>query len=223
MAAIYIAICDDNIANRKQTERLLNREKDARVKSSRAIIYIESFGSTEALLRTPIKYDLFILEQSSTSFDVQDLSSQLRAVGVTAPIEICEHLTKEKVTELCNKADEWAQNKIIPIELRTETETRFVVHKDIVYIEDQKSFITAHLSDNSSVLMRTTIPQFAYQLSSYGCFAFCGKNIVNLAHIVSIDKNKVILRNEQILTIPFLSVSSFKQTFENYQKEHSHD
>ncbi len=57
---IYLAICDNNIADRKQLERLLEREKDRRLRENNDVLYIDSFGSEEALLATPVKYDIFL-------------------------------------------------------------------------------------------------------------------------------------------------------------------
>jgi hypothetical protein len=42
---IYIAVCDNNIADRKQLERLLEREKDKRLMENYDVLYIDSFWS----------------------------------------------------------------------------------------------------------------------------------------------------------------------------------
>ena len=47
--AVFIAILDDDPADRKQSERLLDRERDARAGKGE-VIYYDSYGSEEALL-----------------------------------------------------------------------------------------------------------------------------------------------------------------------------
>ncbi len=37
---MHLAVCDDNIADRKQTERLLGRESDQRINST-GVLYVE--------------------------------------------------------------------------------------------------------------------------------------------------------------------------------------
>ena len=82
----YIAICSDNVADRKHLERLLEREKDARLAKSRDVLYIDSFGSEEALLTTPIKYDIFLLDLSSGDEASLIVTEKLRSRGIAAPV-----------------------------------------------------------------------------------------------------------------------------------------
>ena len=56
MFILHIAICDDNIADRKQLERLLKRESDKRAAVS-GIVYTDSFGNAVARLANPMQYD----------------------------------------------------------------------------------------------------------------------------------------------------------------------
>ena len=53
---MHLAVCDDNIADRKQMERLLGRESDRRLNTT-GILYMDSFGNKEAILTTPMIYD----------------------------------------------------------------------------------------------------------------------------------------------------------------------
>ena len=55
---MHIAICDDNVADRKQLERLLSRESDARMAQS-GVFYTDSFGDT--MLGDPFLYSLIPL------------------------------------------------------------------------------------------------------------------------------------------------------------------
>ena len=87
---MHIAICDDNIADRKHTERLLGREADKRRNDVRAL-YIDSFGHVDALLRAPMIYDVFFIDYHSDELSGIKLAEKLRHAGVMAPIYICAH------------------------------------------------------------------------------------------------------------------------------------
>ena len=87
---IYVAICDNNIADRKQTERLLEREKDKRLHDCGDVLYIDSFGSEEALMATPIRYDIFFIDVTESSANGMDVAKRLRLKGIIAPIVLCQ-------------------------------------------------------------------------------------------------------------------------------------
>ena len=55
---MHIAVCDDNVADRKQLERLLKRESDKRAAST-GIIYTDSFGNSTSLLSHAIRCLLY--------------------------------------------------------------------------------------------------------------------------------------------------------------------
>ena len=75
---MHIAVCDDNIADRKQMERLLGRASDRRLHTT-GVLYIDSYGNVEAVMRSPMLYDAFFIE----------LARKLIDAGVTAPIVLC--------------------------------------------------------------------------------------------------------------------------------------
>ena len=81
----YIAICGDNAADRKHLER---REKDSRLATSYDVLYIDSFGSEEALLATPIKYDIFLVDLAEGSDSALNVAIKLRSRGIDAPVAL---------------------------------------------------------------------------------------------------------------------------------------
>ena len=69
---MHIAVCDDNVADRKQLERLLKRESDKRAAST-GIIYTDSFGNSTSLLSIPcntMPSILICLTEGTTGTDV---------------------------------------------------------------------------------------------------------------------------------------------------------
>ena len=81
---MHIAVCDDNIADRKQLERLLKRESDKR-KNDSGLIYTDSFGDSEVLSRTPMQYDLFFVDLTEDNSDANRGSRKtvrFRIIGI---------------------------------------------------------------------------------------------------------------------------------------------
>ena len=86
--AVFIAICDDDPADRKQFERLLSREKDARLKNDE-VIYFDTYGSEEALLPYFMKYDLFLIDISLCSRDGMMVATDLKNRGAEGLMILC--------------------------------------------------------------------------------------------------------------------------------------
>ena len=82
---MHIAVCDDNVADRKQTERLLGRESDSRIRTT-GNLYIDSYGNVESLKQAPMKYDLFFIDMTESGPDGAETAALLRQMGVTSPI-----------------------------------------------------------------------------------------------------------------------------------------
>ena len=59
---MHIAVFDDNIADRKQLERLLGRQSDRYQKEGKEHFYIDSYGNIEALMRFPQMYDIIFID-----------------------------------------------------------------------------------------------------------------------------------------------------------------
>ena len=85
---MHIAVCDDNIADRKQTERLLGRASDRRLHTT-GVLYIDSYGNVEAVLRSPMLYDAFFIDMTSGPVNGFQLARKLIDAGVVAPIILC--------------------------------------------------------------------------------------------------------------------------------------
>ena len=86
---MHIAVCDDNVADRKQLERLLKRESDKRAAST-GIIYTDSFGNSTSLLSNPMQYDAFYIDMCLTEgITGTEVANALIAQGVNAPIVMC--------------------------------------------------------------------------------------------------------------------------------------
>lgn len=85
---MHIAVCDDNIADRKQMERLLERASDRRIHTT-GVFYIDSYGNVDAVMRSPMLYDAFFIDMTSGPVNGFQLARKLIDAGATAPIILC--------------------------------------------------------------------------------------------------------------------------------------
>ena len=84
---IHLALCDTNFPDRKQMERLLARESDKRI--NECVIYMETYGSKEALLQSPRIYDAYFLDIPDSDYSAYQLAVDLQNKGITSPIVFC--------------------------------------------------------------------------------------------------------------------------------------
>ena len=56
---MHVAVCDDNVADRRHIERLLSRESDKRAGTPN-ILYIDSYGDKDHFLINPLKYNIIL-------------------------------------------------------------------------------------------------------------------------------------------------------------------
>ncbi len=213
---IYLAICDNNIADRKQLERLLEREKDRRLHEAGDVMYIDSFGSEEALLATPVKYDIFFIDITEGASLGMDIAKKLRHRGITAPLVLCQStvnytsyvnapediiyiekpVNAGQITHLVDVAGEWSKKKTPLIEVRCQNDTHFIKHSELVRAVSLDRFYTRLcLEDGTFLEMTDSISSLAKQCESYGCFIRCGSDIVNICHIRTSAGNGFLLTN----------------------------
>lgn len=213
---IYIAICDDNIADRKHLERLLEREKDSRLHSNSDVLYIESFGSEEALMRTPVKYDIFFIDMCESTCNGFDIAKKLRKNGIGAPIVLCSKtidytsfvntlsniifmnktLNSGQISHCIDVASEWSKNKTPLLEIRGMQDTHFIKYTDLIRATQKSKFVTEiAISDGAIIEIADSIKSIELLCKPFNCFMNCGKSFINISHITSSDNDVFILSN----------------------------
>jgi DNA-binding LytR/AlgR family response regulator len=222
--AFHIAICDDNVGDRKQMERLLKRESDKRAKDNN-VLYVDSYGSIPAIMRSPMIYDAFYIDMASGETDGAALALLLREAGVTAPIVLCVSsvdyrelfcayseverrniffLDKPiKKEELSASIDQISalKNQIMPtIELRGETITRYVEEDDIVYAKVDGRYIHVYLKDGSIISILSSITNLYSQLAAYTHYAAVSRSsMVNVIYLKKVSLTKLTLTNGTVI------------------------
>lgn len=204
---MHLAVCDDNIADRKQTERLLGREADKWIAQGDTL-YIESFGNVEALTKTPMVYDAFMIDVCHTvGVSSLQIVKALREKGVTAPmILMCSDVDYrnqdfEEGTRFIDKPFyaealhellcdvKYQLRKIVPnVELRGEDETFYIKESDILYAEEKGYFTHVTLTDGNVIKARCTANVLFQEIQrDHPDFVMpTYKSIINIQHITQI-------------------------------------
>lgn len=218
---MHVAVCDDNIADRKQTERLLHRESDRRAKVSEGL-YIDSYGNEKALLTKPMQYDIFYIDMCTTEgISGEQIAHRLYNAGVRVPIYMCcsqiDYRQFElpenvffidkplKVDALCASLDHAQERKIHAvsmIELRDNSETHYVTESEILYAIQKGNKVTVSLSDKQVVTLTTSIDNLTAQWQSFeNLFQANSKIIINVRHIDKIGLFHVYMQDGSKLSL----------------------
>lgn len=220
---MHVAICDDNIADRKQLERLLQRESDSRINST-GVLYIDSFGNDAALLSAVMTYDVYFIDVVSEEKNGLEVAWELRKSGVVSPIVLCSstiryssfqnqpdhiyHLEKPfkvaELTEKINIALGLKDSKEHTIEIRCDSTTSYVSPENIVYAMPQNHLTLICLKDGTKLPMLGTLNEFFYLVESDKKFIFSRKNlVVNIDYISALSLTRLKLITGEQFRIHF--------------------
>ena len=244
---MHIAVCDDNIADRKQTERLLGRQSDRFFRETGERLWIDSYGNVEAFMRYPQMYDgLFIdmRNEAPTGFEIVQM---LLDAGVVRPIILCISTIDYKkqyeesglsipnlmfiekpikVAELTALMDELRQIKGDPVptlELRGKDGTIYAKNDEIVCIRKKGAELHIFMEDGNTVVLIEDIVNFYDQCTIFP--QLCPVNdssIININHIKKISLAKVIMDNGKSYGISFSYRNAIKQAKELCQQKDTH-
>lgn len=169
-----IAICDDNIADRRHAERLLKRESDRIHSLGAESFVINCYGNTEKLYAMADTYDVFIIDMiDDPNENGMQIARTLRERGIPAPIILCSsvidyralsaesdsnffYLSKpyvaEPLIEMLGVCEKHLVRRIGGIELRTDGETLYVTAEEILYATPaEHGFLTVAVRDRGPV------------------------------------------------------------------------
>lgn len=210
---MHIAICDDNVADRKQLERLLKRESDRRF-SDTGILYTDSFGNASLLLANPMQYNLFYIDICQTEgTNGIEVTNALLAKGVQAPIVLCcssidysrysfpdtvfflqKPLQLSQLRASLDHALQLRERTEALIELRENTKTLYVTEPDILYAVESGSLLTVTLSDGRKITLATSARNFFSQIEQHPTFFAPGfKIILNGRYLKKLKFRKAIM------------------------------
>ena len=240
---MHIAICDDNVADRKQLERLLGRESNQR-KTTTGVFYTDSYGDCVVLGKNPMPYDLFFIDLTASNPDGLTFAISMRKFGVTAPIILCSssidyvsaisqlpespydfmHISKPinttELTAILDQAVLMLANRVPTIELRSDKETHYVQEDDIVYAVTEGQYVRVFLNDGIDILILTDMKNFYYGIEMYSHMVLLtDRALINIVHMENYTPFKVVLKNGvSLLSSPF-SAKYIKSALQMYHAE----
>ena len=237
---MHVALCDDNTADRKQSERLLQRESLARIPVT-GPLYVDSYGSAESLLTKPMQYDVFFLDICKSQENAVQIAEKLIQFGVKAPIVlICSEMDYRSMdlsfapadqilfldkpilrTQLAQTIDhalDCLSKAEHTIELRSQKETLYVVESDIMYAKEKGRNLLVTLSDGREVLIPSSASNLFGQIQHYPCF-LCPteKTLVNARHIKKTVFHKLIMKDGSSFYTNSSIIKYAKQVMPDYQ------
>ncbi|RKM62248.1 response regulator [Butyrivibrio sp. CB08] len=240
---MHLAVCDDNIADRKQTERLLGRQSDRIFKETGERIYIDSYGNVDAFMQRPQMYHGLFIDMVDGDTNGFEVLKKLLEVGIVRPIIMCSSsidyrkLAQEagldrdnvfflekplKVSELTAMVDTIKEltGVVIPtIELRGQKETIYAKGDDIICVtrsKPTKSELDVHLTGGRVISIIEDIVNFYDQCQIFP--QLCPVNdygIVNVNHIKKTSFGKVTMDNNVTLKVSFTYRNSIEITRRN--------
>lgn len=218
-SSLHIALCDSSPGDRKQMERLLDRESDKRVNTT-GVFYIDTFGSVEAILKAALVYDVYFLDSTDPLCDSYEIGKAIRNKGILSPIVFCistidyrnsgEILPNSvfinkpiKVSELTLILDEIIRQRIedhIPtIELRSSYESYYVTEKDIMYFTGRDFAITVKYVDGKERMATSSFDGLAGDTEIFSSFVKISKDaIINKNCIESVGINSVTMADGHV-------------------------
>lgn len=234
---MHIALCDSNIADRKQMERLLMRESDKRINKS-GNFYTDTYGSSEALLSNPFIYDAYFLDVTENDCNAYDITKQLRDRGIASPVVFCISsvdyhcfpllpasvflnkpiLTNELSLILDEIQLELDTHPVHQIEFRNQGETFYLEEPSVLYFEDHGREVLIHLTDGTTKAAIHTIHNLWMELTPFPSFYLANQStIINTRYVEELCLFSVRLKDQTMVKINPLIKKDIQSLCHTYQ------
>ncbi len=239
---MHVAICDDNVADRKQSERLLHRESDKRLPSG-GNFYIDSYGTAESLLANPMRYEVYFIDICRGSMTAIDILDALSKQGISTPVVFCcsdinyrelpisdeekkrvifldKPLKAEELASVLDMAQKLADEAVPFIELRVEKETHYVREEDILYCREKGHHVTVTLLSGREITVRTSAMNLYSQWeNTYESFFMSSpKVIINGRHIKKTGFHHVTMKDDRSFSVPGVIMRYARQIMNKYRE-----
>ncbi len=237
--ALYIAVLDENPADRKQSERLLTRES-ARRNELGQVIYTDIYGSENAMMPFAEKYDLFFIDVT-TPRDGMMVAVTLRKNNISAPIVLCsgtihyaekyhnsedmlyrtKPLQARDYASIIDLAIAAKEKKPEKVELRNENGTIYVPPAEILYGREKDGYVAVALKGDRSFHFLGDLIAFENLIdSSTVSFLETSKNtVINMAEVVSSQGNSFRMSDGAIIRYSLFRKGAIQKIWKKYAEE----
>lgn len=221
---MHVAICDDNIADRKHIERLLSRESDKRAGTPN-ILYIDSYGDKDRFLANPLMYNIVFMDMCSREGLVEEIIARLEEMEFNAPLvlysskidytklpNLPDYVIHEKkpyipepLPELLKLGDANVTGYVAMVELHEKGVLHDIPKDDIMYAEVVGAGTKVTFHSGQSVMIDETIGELRSKLEHYEEFVMVNKNaIANFKLVTAVMFTSVIMQDyKQFKASPF--------------------
>ena len=227
---MHIAICDDNVADRKHLERLLSRESDKRAGTPN-ILYVDSYGEKTHFLANPLKYNLIFMDMTSEPGIVEYILEHLDAMGYNAPLILYSskidytaipnlpkyvvHAKKpyipDPLPEFLALGDANVTGHIPSIKVHRKSIDRNVPQNAIMYIADEDNRCQIHMNDGETFDVDENISELDKILEPHEEFERVNKkNIVNFKYVSAVMPAAIVMQDYTQIKISFLQYRTYK-------------
>ena len=236
---LYIAILDDDPADRKQAERLLAREADLRTPSG-DVLYIDTYGNEQSILSIAARYDLFFIDISLVERDGMMAAMHLRNNAVLSPIVLCsgridyeqkygkdddfiftkKPLWQKDYARFIDFALEEKKKRPVLIEFRNENDTILCPPSDILYARRNGAYTNIALSSQRSFHMLGDLVKFSTLINDFRyLFLQTSKNtVINMSHVTASKGNSFKMTDGAVIRYSFLRKRRIQNAWAEYIK-----
>jgi DNA-binding LytR/AlgR family response regulator len=152
---MHIAVLDDDVASRKQMERLLERASDANKKNGLEGYYIDSYGAFDSLHSKAAMYDAIYIDIVDSDMKGHEIAKSILNSGIQGKIILCisslnyreiissedaeqflfidKPVNTEELNNTLSICEENRKNREPQIEIRTKDETLYVKFNEFLY------------------------------------------------------------------------------------------
>lgn len=152
---MHIAVLDDDVASRKQMERLLERASDANKKNGLEGYYIDSYGAFDSLHSKAAMYDAIYIDIVDSDIKGHEIAKSILNSGIQGKIILCisslnyreiissedaeqflfidKPVNTEELNNTLSICEENRKNREPQIEIRTKDETLYVKYNEFLY------------------------------------------------------------------------------------------
>lgn len=229
---MHIALYSYNVADRKQMERLMEREADKWIKEGKPI-YLFTFGSVESLLASTLIYDAVMIDLCEVDTITPDsLVMKYRQEGFATRVIECgekrtvsedegsfflpKPLRPDDIHSVMLEVEKLKSQDESRIELRTDAETVYVVEEDIMYALQNSHKIDVYLKDGRIVSMHGRLQVFYDEIETVNpTFVLAAQGIlINVRYVDKLRLNRAHMADGKVFTVGVRVISYIKSALE---------
>ncbi len=217
---MHIAICDDNVADRKQTERLMGREADKWIAEGEPM-YTYSYGSVKSLLDNFMQFDAVLMDIKETEgVTTADVIDELVSLGATSTMVVLDEeknyidiprdilflpkpLRPVALHEIMLKVKENSSHREALIELRGERETLYVKESDVLYAEEKGRYTHVTMLGNKEIKILNTVESLYSEIEPLFSGFVCPsrKIMINMRYLKDYSLLKIVMEDGKTFTV----------------------